>query len=224
MPLFTRYLAGWLAGAALLMPATVAAQQPPPAQDFESDAPEPHRIKGLRVELLAGGGYGRAQLSTRETVNTFGAAGSLRVGYRFGFGGIVALRYDHFFGTSSEYLYDSVGNFAFRSRVSAAVAELGYELFLPHAFVRPHVGVGGGWVRRSVECKPASGSYGTAGQQYCDLATEDERAYQSFRLAVAPGLTMGVRFGAVHLFLEPRYYIRSDANGYALFAGVGMAL
>lgn len=222
MPLFTRYLAGWLAGAVLLMPATTAAQPASPAQDSDSDAVEPHRVKGLRVELLGGAGYGRAQLSTKETLNTYGPVGSLRLGYRFGFGGFVGARYDHFFGASSQYLYDSVGNFAFRSRVSSALLELGYELFLPHAFVRPHVGIGGGWVRRSVECKPASGAYADAGQQYCDLATNDERAYQSVRLAVVPGLTMGVRFGAIHLFLEPRYYFRSDANGYALLAGVGM--
>lgn len=223
MPLSTRYLAGWLAGAVLLMPATVAAQSASAAHEPDSDAPEPHRIKGLRVELLGGEGYGRAQLSTRESVNTYGPAGSLRLGYRLRFGGFVALRYDHFFGTTSEYLYDSVGNFAFRSRVSSALAELGYDLFLPHAFLRPHVGIGGGWVRRSVDCKTASGSYATAGQQFCDLASSDEKAQQSLRLAVAPGLTMGVRFGPVHVFLEPRYYVRSDANGYALMAGVGMA-
>ncbi len=225
MRLLPRSLVAWLLAAIVLAPAAVASAQPPaaPSPSLDVDPPQPHRTHPLRLELLGGAGLGRVALSTRETVNAFGPAASLRLSYRFGFGASIGLRYDHFFGSSSEYLYDSVGNFAYSARVSSAAIDLGYELFLPHAFVRPHVGLGGAWVRRDVDCSIAEGAYNTSGQRLCDLARDAERSNQDLRFAIVPGLTMAVRFGAFHAMLEPRYYVRSEADGYALMAGAGWA-
>lgn len=224
MRLLPRLLVAWLLAAIVLAPAAASAQPPAsPSPPLDVDPPQPHRTHPLRLELLGGAGLGRVALSTRETINAFGPAASLRLSYRFGFGASIGLRYDHFFGSSSEYLYDSVGNFAYSARVSSATVDLGYELFLPHAFVRPHVALGGAWVRRDVDCSIAEGAYGASGQRLCDLAQDAERSNQDLRFAIVPGLTMAVRFGAFHAMLEPRYYVRSEADGYALMAGAGWA-
>lgn len=194
------------------------------ASETGADADEPrqhHKEKHLRVELLAGAGFGNVRLSTGESINTYGPGLGLRVGYRFSFGGFIALRYDHFFGSSTEYAWSGVARTRYQASASFPAVDLGYELLLPHAFVRPHVALGAGFLRRNVECKIADGSFSSVGQQHCDQVQRAEARGESWGVAVVPGLTMGLRAGRFHFLVEPRYYVRSDANAFAIEGGIG---
>ena len=186
------------------------------------DLPIPeHALRPLRVEVLGSAGFGDVRISTGESVNSYGPGFTLRAAWRFGFGATFGLRWDHFLGTSSEYSWTGVARLQYATGATFPLAELGYELLLPHAFVRPHVAVGAGSLRRSVQCNSADGSFHAIADQLCADADRAESAARGWAFAVAPGLTMGLRTGRFHAMVEPRYYVRDAANAFAIAAGVG---
>ena len=194
------------------------------AQDSTSaDAVEP-RVGPFRLDLGLGAAFGNVKLPTGESTNTYGAGASLRGGYVFRFGGFLALRFEHFLGTSADYVYPSVATTTYRAGAEFLGGEVGYELNLPHAFLRPHVGVGAGWLTRTGSCSAAHSSWGTIPDQTCSVTLSRAESGGSWNLSVAPGLTMGVTFAKWRVFVEPRYYFRDSAGAYGIFGGVGLAL
>jgi hypothetical protein len=194
------------------------------AQGAELADDEPrqeHEARHVRVELLGGMGFGNVHLSTGESLNTYGPGVSIRAGYRFSFGGFAGLRFDHFFGATTQYAWSGVARTRYGTSASIAALELGYELLLPHAFVRPHVALGAGFLGRDAECKPAEGSFSALGEQHCAQVQQAESGRRSWGFAAVPGLTMGLRTGRFHVMVEPRYYVRSDANAFAIEGGIG---
>jgi hypothetical protein len=171
--------------------------------------------------MLGAAGFGDVRLSTGETANSYGPGFTLRAAWRFSFGATVAVRWDHFLGTSSEYVWTGVARTQYQAGATFPFAEFGYELLLPHAFVRPNVAVGGGSLRRNVECSRAQGSFGYVADQHCSGVESAEASARGWAFAVAPSLTMGLRARRFHVLLEPRYYVRNDANAFAIAAGIG---
>ncbi|MBI5535065.1 MAG: hypothetical protein HY898_20225 [Deltaproteobacteria bacterium] len=214
----SRLIALGLGGVILAFSSAASAQSTAASDDEPKDE---QALRHVRLEALGGAGFGKVTISTGETVNGYGPVLALRAAWRFSFGGVVGVRYDHFFGTTSEYPWSGVARVGYRTGASIPGIELGYELLLPHAFVRPHVAVAAGWLRRSVECNAADGSYAAMADQLCAEAESSESARRSLRIAFVPGLTMGLRTGRFHAMVEPRYYVRKDANAFAILGGIG---
>ena len=219
MPRFRKTCAAaTAAGLVLAAQDNARAQSTEPGDD---EARQEHETRHVRVEILGGMGFGNVRLSTGESINAYGPGASIRAGYRLSFGGFAAVRFDYFFGTSSEYAWSGVARTRYGASASFPAVELGYELLLPHAFVRPHVALGAGFLGRNTECKPADGSFAAVGQQHCAQVQQAESGGESWGFAAVPGLTMGLRAGRFHVMVEPRYYIRSHANAFAIEGGIG---
>lgn len=175
----------------------------------------------FRIELLGGVGFGGTKISTGESINPYGGGVTLRGGYVFPWRAYVGGRYDHFFGTTSSYSYPPVAAIEHRARAGFLAIDLGYDLPLPGAFARPHLGIGAGMLTRDVTCSPDPGGYGGLSAQVCDPSTSSGQLGTVWHLALIPGLSMGLRTQRWVVLVEPRYYVLHEANAYAIFGGVG---
>jgi hypothetical protein len=220
----------WPIHAALSLAALIAASPSVHAQPAANVAdaepvqlpPPPRR---WRIELLGGAGFGDVALSTGESINGYGVGVSPRVAYVFPFHGYAGLRFEHFAGSTSRYEYPGVGNFDYHAWAEWIGGELGAEIGLPHALIRPHIAAGAIMLRRSVGCpSDTTGSYADVQSHTCSVAQNNEQAASATRLALVPGLTMGVRTERFYVLVEPRYYVVRDASSYGIFAGVGLLL
>lgn len=191
------------------------------AQSPADDVPlSPYVTHALRAEVVGGAGFGRATIATSETVNTYGPAIGLRLGYTFPFPLHLGLRYEHFFGTSEQYPVPLVAMTKYHAGASFLGAAVGAELLIGPAYLRPEVGLGAIVLRSSATCSPVAGSFSDLASQMC-AANKDSSA--SWAPAIAPGLVMGLRLDRVHAFVEPAYYLRKSASAYAILGGVGVA-
>jgi hypothetical protein len=200
--------------------ALLAAVAPTPATASE----EPERPwgapPGLRAEILGGAGFGDARISTGETLNAYRGAIGLRAGWTLPFGGHLAVRYDHFFGSASLYAFPSVARVEYAVGASFLGVDAGFEIALPGAFFRPHVGLGAGLLRHGLECAAQPGGFGVLSGQFCAVEA-NKQPESAWRFAAVPGLTMAVTVWRLYVLVEPRYYLRSETSAFGAFGGVG---
>lgn len=196
--------------------ATLDAQE---LEAAESSFPSPDHP--FRLEALGGGAFGNASLPSGESLNAYGPGLGLRAGYTFAFGATAALRYDHFFGSTSSYPVPLVALIEHRTGASFLAADLGFELNPSHAILRPHVGLGLLGLRSSVKCDPVDGAFRELAN---DLCQDHDQSETSWRPAVAPGLLMGLGWNRYYGFVDVQYLLRQDANAFAIAGGFGLTL
>ncbi len=196
--------------------ASVDAQQP---EVEESDFPSPDHP--FRLEALGGVAFGNASLPSGESINAYGPGLGLRAGYAFALGATVALRYDHFFGSTSSYPVPLVALIEHRTGASFLAADLGFELTPTHAIFRPHVGLGVLGLRRSVKCDPVDGAFRDLA---ADLCQDHDDSQTDWRPAIAPGLLMGLGWNRYYGFVDVQYLLREEANAFNLAGGFGLTL
>jgi len=185
------------------------------------DAQDPG-ARPLRFDLLSGMGFGNADLDSGETVNTFGLVASLRASYALSFGGNLALRVDHFFGTSSSYPLPLVARVEHHRRADFAAIDLGFDIRTSHAVFRPYLGVGAIMFTKNVECTAAGGNgFDSLGAEMCSKVSSSEHPIQP---AIAPGLSMALMLGRFFIVLDPRFYYQKESAAFASTAGVGLSL
>jgi hypothetical protein len=215
------FLSGWALRAA--PPSTATSDTPTvDAQETEqSESTFPSPDHPFRLEASGGGAFGNASLPSGESLNAYGPGLGLRAGYTFAFGASAALRYDHFFGSTSSYPVPLVALIEHRTGASFVAADLGFELTPNHAILRPHVGLGLLGLRTSVKCDPVDGAFRELAD---DLCRDQDQSETSWRPAAAPGLLMGLGSNRYYGFVDVQYLLREGANAFAIAGGFGLTL
>lgn len=216
---FARFLWASTACVALASGGTAFADTDSPTTD-EAQEPFPSQASPLRLEASGGAAFGNASLPTKESVNAFGPNFGLRAGYTFAFGAALALRYDHFFGTTSSYPVPLVALIEHRTSAHFLAADLGFELTPSHAIFRPHVSIGMLGLRQSVSCTTVSGSFDAVAH---DLCLQNSGAHTSFAPAAAPGLLMGLGWSRYYGFVDVQYFF-AEVDAFAIAGGLGLTL
>lgn len=215
---FSRFLVASSASVALASGSTALAETTPDPHEPQDSFPS--LASPLRLEASGGAAFGNTSLPTRESVNTFGPNLGLRAGYTFSFGAALALRYDHFFGTTSSYPIPLVALIEHRTSAHFLAADFGFELTPSHAIFRPHVSIGLLGLRRSVSCSTVAGSFDTVAE---DLCLQNEGSETSWGLAAAPGLLMGLGWSRYYGFVDVQYFL-ADVDAFAIAGGLGLTL
>jgi hypothetical protein len=210
---FSRFLAASSACAALSL-GTFAHAETTAQHSFPS-AHQPWRL-----EASGGAAFGNTTLPTGESINAFGPSIGLRAGYALSFGGTLALRYDHFFGTTSSYPIPLVALVEHRTSAHFMAADLGFEFTPSQALIRPHVSIGGLAHRLSTSCDAVNGSYDSLANSLCSLNKDSKT---SWNLAAAPGLLMGLGWSRYYGFVDIQYLF-SEVNAYGIVGGFGFTL
>ncbi len=205
---------------ALALPPAVANAQTPSAPPDEQP-PSPLQSAHFRAELTGGFGLGSNRVASGQSLNTYGAAAGARLGYTFAFPLYLGLRYDHFFGSSEQYPLPLVALTTYHVGATFLGFALGAELRLGPAYLRPELGVGFLAVSSGASCSPVAGSFADLASQICAANTSSST---SWALSAVPGLPIGLHVGRFYGFVEPEYYLRKSADGYAVVAAIGAAL
>jgi hypothetical protein len=167
-------------------------------------------------------GFGNSKLETGETLNTFGPLVSIRAAYALSFGANIAIRAEHFFGSSSSYPLPLVARVDYHRRADFLGADLGFDIHTSHAIFRPYLGLGAMMLSETSSCSPVSGS--GFDSLSSDLCTKSESSKYPLRPTLAPGLSMALLLGRFYVILEPRFYYLKGTNGFVSTAGLGLSL
>jgi hypothetical protein len=216
---FARFLAASTACVALASGGSASAQTASSTTDEAKDS-FPSPASRFRLEASGGAAFGYDSLPTKESVNAFGPNFGLRAGYTFPFGAAFALRYDHFFGSTSSYPVPLVALIEHRTSAHFLAADLGFEFTPSHAIFRPHLSIGLLGLRQSVTCAPVSGSFDSVAK---DLCLQNDGAATSWAPAAAPGLLMGLGWSRYYGFVDVQYFF-AEVDAFAIAGGLGFTL
>lgn len=187
---------------------------------LEEERPSVWRSQRLRLEALAGYGFGDATLPTDKVVNGFATGAGARVAYVSSIGLTAGLRFQHFFGSRIDY-HPGITSVRHEAQADLLTGEFGWEFPIEIAALRPSIAAGAMLSRRSADCSVLTDSFGDVADSQCAVLSQSS---SEWFVVAAPGLSFAVAAGRLYGLMDVRYYIKSSDDALGLYGGVGVLL